>query len=551
MKRRNFLLHSLMLLCFLSTATSSYASYEEYADFIVDGIAYFTLGYDRCRVIGLTDTVEVVNIPDWVTDDGVKYRVTEIGFGGLAPLRNGVVNCPRWLEQIETNCFRNTDLVAIHFQENDSIEEFKIAGEAFENTKIREIEFPSNFKRVMAYTFFGCDSLQHIGWSENILDIAQYAFSKCSSLTEIRLPDKLEYVHLDAFSNCPLETVWLSRSMKSISDGAFNSRNLVDVQHVYVPTGRLAACSVIKAGYNQSFQGKNGVVVHVPVGTIDLFEQSEGWSSYELQEDASLGEQHQILLNVNDADSGIVSLEGAELYKGRVWVADHGKAVTITAQPQGNCKLRCCIINGIDVSDQFDAEGCFTIDEVNENTEIYISFNSPSTFTPFTIKQAGSGHIDLQVYHNEPLKLNVTPDKGWVINSVTVNGIDITKKLDGNGDFTIYRVDGGIVVGSAPNRVPIPSSAVSTAGDELTTFVAFEKSTDSVNELFSAGTIKVYGSEGQLCIEGVNKGDIVRVYDTAGRLVAQTTGDGGSLTINLPSGIYLVQSGNTTIKIII
>jgi hypothetical protein len=189
--------------------------------------------------------------------------------------------------------------------------------------------------------------------------------------------------------------------------------------------------------------------------------------------------------------------------------------------------------------------------EVNEETEIYISFNSPSTFTPFTIKQAGSGHIDLQVYHNEPLKLNVTPDNGWVINSVTVNGIDITKKLDGNGDFTIYRVNGGIVVGSAPNRVPIPSSAVSTAGDELTTFVAFEKSTDSVNELFSTGTIKVYGSEGQLRIEGVNKGETVRVYDTAGRLVAQTTGDGGWLTINVPSGIYLVQSGNTTIKIII
>ena len=293
-------------------------------------------------------------------------------------------------------------------------------------------------------------------------------------------------------------------------------------------------------------------MVHVPVGTIDLFEQSEGWSSYELQEDASLGEQHKVMLTVNDADSGMVSLTGADLFKDRVWVADHGKAVTITAQPQGNCELRCCIINGIDVSNQFDAEGRYTIDAVNENTEIYISFNSASTFTPFTIKQAGSGHIDLQVYHNEPLKLNVTPDKGWVINSVTVNGIDITKKLDGNGDFTIYKVDGGIVVGSGPSRVPIgPSQASSVATEEVKTFVAFEKSTDSVNELFSTGTIKVYGSEGQLRIEGVNKGETVRVYDTAGRLVAHKVGNGGSLTINVPSGIYLVQSGNTTIKIII
>ena len=378
MKRRNFLLHSVLLLCFLSTAISSYASYEEYADFIVDGIAYFTLGYDRCRVIGLTDTVEVVNIPDWVTDDGVKYRVTEIGFGGLAPLRNGVVNCPRWLEQIETNCFRNTDLVAIHFQENDSIEEFKIAGEAFENSKIREIEFPSNFKRVMAYTFFGCDSLQRIGWSENIRSIDQYAFHHCKSLREVRIPNKVEGVHLAAFMDCALETVWLSRSLKAIGEAAFNTCSLVDVQHVYVPTGRLAACSVRKSGINSTFQGKNSVVVHVPVGTIDLFEQSEGWSSYELQEDATLGQQHLIEVTVNNPDSGVVSLENAEFYKGQQWIADDDKPITIIAQPRGNCELRCCIINGIDVSDQFDAEGRYTIDAVNEVAEIYISFNSAS-----------------------------------------------------------------------------------------------------------------------------------------------------------------------------
>ena len=150
------------------------------------------------------------------------------------------------------------------------------------------------------------------------------------------------------------------------------------------------------------------------------------------------------------------------------------------------------------------------------------------------------------------MTLNVTPDKGWVINSVTVNGIDITKKLDGNGDFTIYKVDGGIVVGSGPSRVPIgPSQASSVATEEVKTFVAFEKKPGAVDERFSTGTIKVFGSEGQLRIEGVNKGETVWVYDTAGRLVAQSTGDGNSLTINVPSGIYLVQSGNTTIKIII
>lgn len=549
MKLKFILLYPLWLLCFIATAVQAHA-YNDY--FTVDGITYAYDGWGRCIATGVIDSTDVVRIPDTVVDDGQTLKVVELSFYGKLPLRHGEVYCPQWLELIKGGCFNYTDIVAIHFQENDSVEELKIYGNTFISSKLKEISFPSHFKQVMGYTFFECDSLQTINWSPNVWRIDEYSFYKCSSLRDVHLPDKLEIVYQEAFKFCPLDTVWLGRGMKTISEGAFNTANLVDVQHVFAPTGRLAACSVQKVGYNPSFQGKNGVVVHVPVGTIDLFEQSESWSSYELQEDALLGEQHKVVLTVNDADSGAVSLVNAELYKGQLWVVDHGKPVTITAQPQGNCELRCCIVNGIDVSDKFDAEGHYTIDAVTEDTEIYISFNSITTFTPFSIRQAGSGHIDLQVYHDEPLKLNITPDKGWVINSVTINGIDITKKLDGNGDFTIYKVDGGIVVGSGPSRVPIgPAKAGSTATEEVKTFVAFEKHSEAVDELFSTGSIKVYGSEGQLRIEGVALGEVVRVYDTAGRQVAKSTGTGNSLTINVPSGIYLVQSGSTTIKIII
>ena len=160
MKRRIFLLHSLLLLCFMVTAVSSYGYNEQ---FVVDGIRYFHLGY-------------------------------EINFGTGLPLRKSVVYCPYWLEYIWPESFRHKDLIAIYFQENDSIEEFKIGGNSFVHTHLREINFPSNYKRVMNSTFFGCDSLSSIGWSENIWSIDQWAFYQCSSLTEVHLPDKLEYV---------------------------------------------------------------------------------------------------------------------------------------------------------------------------------------------------------------------------------------------------------------------------------------------------------------------------------------------------------------------
>lgn len=116
MKRRIFLLHSLLLLCFMVTAVSSFGYNEQ---FVVDGIRYFHLGYGRCQAIGLTDTTEVVRIPDVVYDENHPYRVTEINFGVGLPLRNSVVYCPYWLEYIWPESFRHKDLVAIYFQENE------------------------------------------------------------------------------------------------------------------------------------------------------------------------------------------------------------------------------------------------------------------------------------------------------------------------------------------------------------------------------------------------------------------------------------------------
>ena len=81
MKRRIFLLHSLLLLCFIVTAVSSYGYNEQ---FVVDGIRYFHLGYGRCQAIGVTDTTEVVRIPDVVYDGNQPYRV-ELNFGKVCP----------------------------------------------------------------------------------------------------------------------------------------------------------------------------------------------------------------------------------------------------------------------------------------------------------------------------------------------------------------------------------------------------------------------------------------------------------------------------------
>ena len=116
MRRRIFLLHSLLLLCFTVTVVPSYG-YNEY--FIVVVITFSYNGWGRCTATGVIDSTDVVRIPDTVVDDGQTLKVVELSFYGRLPLRHGEVYCPKWLEQISGGCFNYTDIVAIHFQEND------------------------------------------------------------------------------------------------------------------------------------------------------------------------------------------------------------------------------------------------------------------------------------------------------------------------------------------------------------------------------------------------------------------------------------------------
>ena len=107
----------------------------------------------------------------------------------------------------------------------DSLQEIGMS--AFSGTEIKEIEFPTNLKKVGG---FGDDSdfsdvkckLERVTLSPNTEIIDSYAFHNCGNLKHIMLPNGLQEIKYMAFASSGIESIEIPQTVKSIGEFAFS-----------------------------------------------------------------------------------------------------------------------------------------------------------------------------------------------------------------------------------------------------------------------------------------------------------------------------------------
>lgn len=65
------------------------------------------------------------------------------------------------------------------------------------------------------------------------------------------------------------------------------------------------------------------------------------------------------------------------------------------------------------------------------------------------------------------------------------------------------------------------------------------------------GNLEVIAKDGFVKMIGLKIGEQLSVYDLFGRLVQTRTTEASSLTLNLKSGLFLIQIGNKTVKVLL
>ena len=123
----------------------------------------------------------------------------------------------------------------------------------------------------------------------------------------------------------------------------------------------------------------------------------------------------------------------------------------------------------------------------------------------------------------ETAALAIIPSSGWMLNSVTLDGADVTDELDASGNYT--------------TPVLLADAVLS---------VVFEKSADgSITTLSTDDTIRVYASDGVVTIVGADEFADVRIVDIGGAVVYSGTEKRIALD---GSGVYLLTVGGRVFK---
>lgn len=128
--------------------------------------------------------------------------------------------------------------------------------------------------------FGSCSNLRNVKLSNSLTSIPSSTFSNCTSLNKIVIPEKVNVIGGSAFRACDsLKYVYLPDSLKTVENHAFNQD--YQLAHVYSP---------IKEPQNVSFLTSNpfinsSCIVHVPKGTLTLYQALFPWNKYVLVDD--------------------------------------------------------------------------------------------------------------------------------------------------------------------------------------------------------------------------------------------------------------------------
>lgn len=526
---------AMMALLTFITSVSVFAD-----EFTADGIKYTITSADA-KTVGVSRNgySDDVVIPSTVAYDGNTYTVTSIewwAFSSCTSLTS--VSLPSTITKIGTSAFVNcSNLSNIALPASlKEINQFAFSGcEAF-----TDIVIPEGVTYIGTSAFQSCLKLAHVSFPSTLTTMETAAFSS-TGLVSVDIPASLETIPQQAFAQCDsLTTVTLHEGLKTIGEMAFwGDANIVEMRFP-------KSLEKIEANMARTGDGPETVYcpwprpitigddalacalsLHIPKGTLAHYSAAKYWSEYYrgggfYVEDETLGTYSD--LTVADCEHGTISMEGSSGTEADRYVSADS-TLTLIFTPEDGYMLDKVAVNGTDLTVQVE-NNRLTLSGITEASSIEATF-APSPTVRLTIRQADNGTVTVQVPRGMAQSLKITPDEGWTINSVTINGEDVTDDVTSDGELTTLSLSYQTTLNIAYAQV---ASSISRPGEQA--------------------AMKVYAAEGSLTVRGVPQGKSICVYDTAGMLLKKVTSKGDNTRIPVPGGkVYLVKTAGMTVKI--
>ena len=196
------------------------------------------------------------DIPETVTSEGIKFRVTEIGEKAFShcyissiTIPNSVTSIgneafyfshmssiaiPNSVTSIGMRAFAYTDLTSIIVAEDnkfyDSRENCNAIIHTASNTLIcgcRNTTIPNSVTSIGAIAFYDCKALTSITIPNSVTSIGKYAFDGCKSLTSITIPNSVTSIGSNAFNGCKSLTAIMVDANNMVYDSRENCNAII------------------------------------------------------------------------------------------------------------------------------------------------------------------------------------------------------------------------------------------------------------------------------------------------------------------------------------
>ena len=300
---------------------------------------------------------------------------------------------------------------------------------------------PNNVTSIGQSAFQECSRLTSITIPNSVTSIGSWAFHSCRSLTSISIPNSVTSIDDAAFYGCEgLTSISIPNSVTVIGNSAFYDCS-ADV-FCYATNVPNTAKDAFRA---YSIQNSD---LYVPASSVNSYKAKEPWKYF--RSITAIEGSKTYSLSITATGNGSATYEGTTIRgKTKSYTVNEGTSVTITFTPDTGYRIKSLKVNGSSVT----VSTSYTT-KVNSDTSIEVEFEEiPQVDYTLSIKAVGNGYAS---YNGETIRettknylvtggsnitLTFTPDNGYRIKSLTVNGSNVTAsssyKTTVNGDTNI------------------------------------------------------------------------------------------------------------------
>lgn len=364
-----------------------------------------------------------------------------------------------------------------------------IGSNAFESSPLESIILPQNCTSIGYLALAHCSNLTSIDLGTKLVSMSNGALIMCSKLKKITFPATLTFVGTQCMDGTPFTDIYcLGSTPASASANAWTCYSY---------------CTL-----------------HVPLNAKSSYEYANGWMNFtNIVEEAMTTVR---TLSVQTSGNGNVYVNGQEVSS--YYKFENGSSLEISIVPSEGYSVESITVNGTDVTSKL-VDNKLMYSEVSEDMTISVSFSIEKKL--LTIKSAENGYISLEVEKGKSCSFSISPNEGWVIESITFNGEDVTSQVSNNKYTTPSVVNNSELI------------------------IVYKQDESSAVKSIKKGTmLKVLASNGHITITNSGQRTNVGIYTINGSQVLSDSINTETKNISVPSNnIYIIKVGNETYKV--